>query len=759
MLCALALVHGANGANLPTNLFANPSFELGRDGWQASKAGQTSCEFKVDDVDAAHQQHSAWLRIDRVEEWGVQFGQSFPAGQKGKTYSFSLFARSVWDPVEVGLAIERNARPWDRAVSGRFKLSKEWQELHVTFKLEKDFPEGWFAYLSCNQAPAQLRVDMVRLSEGPYVPFNTIAAQESLVAGVRLFDTGAAAQGTLSGDALLKRSGWTEIPEDTTPSVLKGAAVLLNDRLALCVRRGTSGVELYSLGPDTAVCRAVLRPARNQAPVTVSSVSVVENSPSAGTVETVFALPEGRTERLRFELKLGQAFVSVERQGEARGLAIEAPCRFMVLPDFFADDIVVDAEELRVPAAELPSDNVVLRPSPDRRAIVASVVKQSEDDLRVTLAGAPESRVFSVSELGFGKGSKIWVGVLAGAGIWHQQVIRAEDSGQPMELSWRAPFAAQWRIDWRQQENLTDSWEMLNENPGGTFTKHSLFAGPETVPATRKRWTTVLGEFNYPAWIDPGCVGHLQPLNRPALRFQGPALIYPINRVAATPLDCFTVLDLVRNTLGVGPCEFILDVEAQQSKYKGRATCSVRDTLNPIYAGGQQQARTAEIEKVLQDLMVFIRHIRGRIDGYVGFGHDIQMYLDEQKRGHPELSEPLTELGSLADRIDARVAARREQIKTPEAAAKLVEEFRASVLTYQGPDALAKCRQFTEAWVAIGGNQDELVGECRWVIRVMRQRAALMLAQDPRLSEVAKEIRRRSQEVLRNPAIHEGARH
>jgi hypothetical protein len=33
------------------------------------------------------------------------------------------------------------------------------------------------------------------------------------------------------------------------------------------------------------------------------------------------------------------------------------------------------------------------------------------------------------------------------------------------------------------------------------------------------------------------------------------------------------------------------------------------------------------------------------------------------------------------------------------------------------------------------------------------------LAQDPRMAEIAKEIRQRSQEVLRNPAGHEGARH
>jgi hypothetical protein len=35
----------------------------------------------------------------------------------------------------------------------------------------------------------------------------------------------------------------------------------------------------------------------------------------------------------------------------------------------------------------------------------------------------------------------------------------------------------------------------------------------------------------------------------------------------------------------------------------------------------------------------------------------------------------------------------------------------------------------------------------------------LLMAANPRMAEIAKEIRQRSQIVLRNPAGHEGARH
>ena len=243
------------------------------------------------------------------------------------------------------------------------------------------------------------------------------------------------------------------------------------------------------------------------------------------------------------------------------------------------------------------------------------------------------------------------------------------------------------------------------------------------------------------------------------LRFEGPAIIYPLGRTNATPLDAYAVVDIVRATLGVGPCEYILDVEGQQSQYKGRATCSNRDTLNPIYEKQQQKQKRAEIEKSLTEVMTFISHIRGRIEGYVAFSHELAKYLGEQKQAHPELAKELDELLALAEMVDKKLAPRRDKIKTPAEAQAMIDEFRRDGLDAEGPQAVARCKKFTAAIVDIGSNQDELVGECRWAVKMLRQRAGLLLAAQPGLAEVSREIRARSQRILRNPAGHEGAQH
>jgi hypothetical protein len=236
-------------------------------------------------------------------------------------------------------------------------------------------------------------------------------------------------------------------------------------------------------------------------------------------------------------------------------------------------------------------------------------------------------------------------------------------------------------------------------------------------------------------------------------------VVYPLNRTPETPVNTYTVVDLVRSTLGVGPCEYVLDLEGQKQEYKGRATCASRDALVRIYSNNLQKSKHAEVEQVLDDALAFVKHIRGRINRYVDFGHKVRAYLAEQKKGHPELGNFLTEMDTLAQEIDARVAARKSSIKSPDQVAAMNNEFRKTLLDYEGKDALSKCRKYASALVEVGGSQDELVGECRWCIKTLRQRAGLRLAQDGRVAKVAEAIRTITQEALRNPAVHEGAQH
>lgn len=602
-------------------------------------------------------------------------------------------------------------------------------------------------------------VAILTILQGPAPRF----ARAQASPGVKLFDTRASSSAPLSGDALTKRAGWTRVPEDRVAHRFRGDAVLLNGRLAVVLRRNGPGAEVYSEGAKGVKRRATLSPAAGGSTAALSSVRVLENDQSAVSVEASFKAG-WRTLGLRYELRMGQVYVQTEPRRGTRGLRVEAPCRFAVLPDFFADDIVVDAAEFPVPKADLPSENAMLHMLAGGDAIVMAVWNPPKDDVRITLSGREGTRAIHASEIRYGRNGKVWVAVMEGPGTWHMREVAEGDAGKVIRLDWMSPYPAHWRVDWRRDDDLTGSWEMLTQKPDGRYVKHGWYGQQESfgnidwMKPNRKRWTTVLGTFQYPCWIDKDGRGHLQPLGK-VVRFRGPAIVYPINRVNATPLDRFTVVDVMRATLGVGPCAYILDVEGQKKTFQGKPTCASRSVLNGIYAKRLQKQKKAEVQRALDEVLAFVQHIRGRIEDYVGFGHEMLRYLAEQKRARPELAGYVAEMEKLTRAIDARVARRKQKIKPPEHAAKLVGEFRRTLIDYEGDDALERCKRITGALVQIGGSQDELVGECRWAVKILRQRAGLAMAVDPRMAGVAGEIRRRTREMLRNPTSYEAPRH
>ncbi len=132
----------------------------------------------VSGEDVLDGKQSALLTTGGVTARGVSFGQVVKGGQPGKTYTFAVSVKSLGGPASAQLEVERSGRPWDRAGrSDTVVLPRDkWTETHITFKVDKPYPEGWFAYVRCAQPGAQLRADMFRLYEGSYVPAKAAAA-------------------------------------------------------------------------------------------------------------------------------------------------------------------------------------------------------------------------------------------------------------------------------------------------------------------------------------------------------------------------------------------------------------------------------------------------------------------------------------------------------------------------------------------------------------------------------------------------------
>jgi hypothetical protein len=141
--------------------------------YEVTHAEGAVASFQVDAGDAADGKQSALVTMGTTTEAGGQFGQRLSgAPEVGKSYTFAVWIKGAGGPVKAHLEVERAGSPWDRAVKGPDVLvpENEWTDLHVTFKCEKPFPEGWQAYIGCAQDGGRFRADLFRLYEGDYVP-------------------------------------------------------------------------------------------------------------------------------------------------------------------------------------------------------------------------------------------------------------------------------------------------------------------------------------------------------------------------------------------------------------------------------------------------------------------------------------------------------------------------------------------------------------------------------------------------------------
>ena len=111
--------------------------------------------------------------------------------------------------------------------------------------------------------------------------------------------------------------------------------------------------------------------------------------------------------------------------------------------------------------------------------------------------------------------------------------------------------------------------------------------------------------------------------------------------------------------------------------------------------------------------------------------------------------------------LAAKIVARGEEPTPPALAAQLNREFVAKGLVgYTGADWQVRIKlEYTDPMTTIGGQQDEMVGECRWVVKALRQKAGMLMVEGAALAPIAAEIRTRTQKMLRGGAAYEGGRH
>src|SRR4030095_10056084 len=158
-------------------------------------------------------------------------------------------------------------------------------------------------------------------------------------------------------------------------------AVFMNDRVAVVFRRNAAGAEVYSRLADCKQRAALLPLGADGAGGTLSGLKIIENSQASIMLEAALTAKSGAIATFRFRLTAGESLLEVRGAQGAGRLRVCDQAQYVVVPDFFADDMVFDPAAHASDRIGLPAENSVLGLTDQGGAIVACVWPSSRQNV------------------------------------------------------------------------------------------------------------------------------------------------------------------------------------------------------------------------------------------------------------------------------------------------------------------------------------------------------------------------------------------
>jgi hypothetical protein len=466
----------------------------------------------------------------------------------------------------------------------------------------------------------------------------------------------------------------------------------------------------------------------------MTGIETRENDEDRVVLEVSSRTQGGQEIRTAYALARGQAFLECKPIRSAARIRVEAATRFAVIPDFFGADMVFDPRAYSQVKLVIPPENFVLGLLEGRNTIVMSVWPTADQEAELVLTGAKEDRRIGAMETSF-KGKSVYVAILHAPAIWHERRLQEPYADRDISLGWNKPFQAKWRANFcRQRRN--DSWD---------FQDHKS-----------STWMYLYQAIVWPCWFDGE--GGFVRFSRRFLDVKGPMefiLVYPSDRKKETPLTTLTPVDIVRNTLGVGPCEYVLDREGLQGrsantgrKNFGRGVCDTTTPIEYLFIEGIETRESALVGHLVDDILADITAINARVLEFRRFGKELGDLAAKMPRGSKSIAELLGEAEKTARDIESLYQEKLPTIKNPAHADQVGRRIR-QLASSSDPENLGECKTLTRELRDIAGTQHHMVGDYRVMVKRLRQEAGIQGTADPSTAKIAETVRKLGGQVLR----------
>jgi hypothetical protein len=550
-----------------------------------------------------------------------------------------------------------------------------------------------------------------------------------------IFDTGSPSAQPLSAKTLDAKTGWILLAEDDTSHRFKGDAVLLNDKLVLVLRVKGAGAEVNYQTPAGPQQRAVLTATAGQignlplsrhvenvpheahvGNVLHAALRILENTRGAAQVAATFPTSDGRRLGLQCGLTTGQQIVELRPAEVTEKLVVRSDLERVVVPDFFGDDMVFAAASTDRSRLGLPTENLLLGLAAGGDAMLMCVWQSNKRAAQMVVEGDKSARAIRGLEIEAAKDESLWVAFLEAPRIWHHRRISAQDAGKEVALEWKPPFTARWRADFVRASGMAQSWVFGD-------------AGEPDCPCR-------LADGRVAACIAP------VEKSTPPEPLPDSILVYPLDRSRATPLTAMCFTDVLRNTLGVGPCQYILQTEGLDADANPTPDTAMTWIEQQFKKKKDQQA-AAEIRQRLKQMVGHVEQVEGRIGQYAALAARLQP-LCKTPAEEGDAAETVKTLRSAVAELGRRAAAEQTASGAVQQAAGLAKQVVALV---GKEDATGECERLGAELRQVGAKQDRTLSRCRMAARWLREQARTVAAGPPRDAAVPQMARQIQSEI------------
>jgi hypothetical protein len=542
---------------------------------------------------------------------------------------------------------------------------------------------------------------------------------------------------------LNKRDGWQRVAPDASAGyAFKGDAVIENDKLQLLLGAACGGPVVYSrsgVGKEPRRMSLIPLSAKREPCETITAIKIIKNTGEEVALEVSSRSAAGDSARTSFSLRPGRAFVEVKPVENAVALRVCARARFALMPDFFGDDMVFDPRKSAGGRLFVPAENCLLSFTGDGNTILMGVWPLGDQEVQAVVSGEKEDRFFEAVEISFDNKS-LYLAVLDGPGLWHTMALeQASCFDKDIATGWKKPFDARWRGDFRLADR-TDSWEFESQRKPDV--QVHLF-GQKVV---------------WPFWFDDG-----KAMIRLAKKdYLGTALIYPLERGQNTPLTMFTPVDILRETLGTGPCEYILDREGVGTRNPGgkrrlvsTGVCNTTGRMQHFFELGLECKESKLIQDMAEDVLAFNITVRQRLEEYKAFARQLTQLCNEAKRTNPAVKPVADRVEQLEKRLEDLFKERLPKMKTPEQGVELIQKVKA-LTKEEDPENLAKYLSLGAELRGLAGTQDSLAAVFRCEVRRFRRELGVIATGDSAAAKFAEKLRELARNALRKKHYTEG---